>query len=223
VKFVVLDEADTMLDMGFIEDVEFILGRTPGKKQMCLFSATMPQRITELAKKYMVEPERILVDLDEPSVDTLDQHYAVVNHNEKFEFLVALLQKERPESAIVFCRTKRGSSQTGSGPPEEGVRSGSTPWRPQPTPEGSLHERVQERAYRRSCSDGHRQQRHRRLSLGETPSEIAAATGVSKTEVERRVDELYREGYITRGNRLTEKGYEALSREESRVVHERVV
>lgn len=109
VRFVVLDEADTMLDMGFIEAVEFILNRTPDKKQMCLFSATMPHRVTELAKKYMVEPERILVDLNEPTVDTLDQHYAVVSHNEKFEFLVALLQKERPESAIVFCRTKRGA------------------------------------------------------------------------------------------------------------------
>jgi ATP-dependent RNA helicase DeaD len=109
VKFVVLDEADTMLDMGFIEDVEFILGRTPHSKQMCLFSATMPDRIAELAKKYMVEPERILVDRDEPSVDTLDQYYAVVSHYEKFEFLVGLLQKERPESAIVFCRTKHGA------------------------------------------------------------------------------------------------------------------
>jgi ATP-dependent RNA helicase DeaD len=109
VKFVVLDEADTMLDMGFLEDVEFILSRTPKMKQMSLFSATMPHRITELAKKYMANPERILVDMDEPSVDSLDQYYAIVNHNEKFEFLVALLQKERPESAIIFCRTKRGA------------------------------------------------------------------------------------------------------------------
>jgi len=115
VKFVVLDEADTMLDMGFIEDVEFILGHIPNKKQMCLFSATMPHRVTELAKRYMVEPQRILVDLNEPTVDTLNQHYAVVNHDEKFEFLVALLQEERPESAIVFCRTKRGAHRLAIG------------------------------------------------------------------------------------------------------------
>lgn len=109
VKFVVLDEADTMLDMGFIDDVEFILGRTPARKQMCLFSATMPGRITELSRRYMVEPEMILVDSDEPSVDTLEQHFAVVRHQEKFEFLVSLLQRERPTSAIVFCRTKWGA------------------------------------------------------------------------------------------------------------------
>ncbi|MDV3277333.1 MAG: DEAD/DEAH box helicase [Nitrososphaerales archaeon] len=108
-KFVVLDEADTMLDMGFIEDVEFILGCTPEKKQMCLFSATMPYRITELAKKYMNEPEKILIDSDEPSVETLDQYFAVVGQQEKFGFLADLLQKEHPASAIIFCRTKYGA------------------------------------------------------------------------------------------------------------------
>lgn len=109
VKFVVLDEADTMLDMGFIDDVEFILARAPQKKQICLFSATMPYRITELAKKYMENPEKVLVDTDEPSVDTLDQYYAVLGHPEKLDFLVDLLQKEKPSSAIIFCRTKRGA------------------------------------------------------------------------------------------------------------------
>lgn len=108
-KFVVLDEADTMLDMGFIEDVEFILSRTPKQKQMCLFSATMPQRITDLARRYMKDPERIFIDSDEPSVETLDQYYAVLNQREKFSFLTDMLQKERPASTIVFCRTKWGA------------------------------------------------------------------------------------------------------------------
>ena len=114
VKIVVLDEADTMLDMGFIEDVEFILGRTQDRKQMSLFSATMPLRIAELAKRYMTNPERILVDMDEPSVETLDQYFAIVSRNEKFEFLVELLQKERPESTIVFCRTRHGAHRLAS-------------------------------------------------------------------------------------------------------------
>jgi len=111
VRFVVLDEADTMLDMGFIDDVDYILGCIQGKKQVCIFSATMPQKITELSRKYMVDPEKILVDSDEPSVETLDQYYAVVKHDEKLAFLTDLLQKERPASTIIFRRTKHGADR----------------------------------------------------------------------------------------------------------------
>jgi ATP-dependent RNA helicase DeaD len=111
VKFVVLDEADTMLDMGFIDDVDFILGNIPGKKQVCIFSATMPGKITDLSRKYMNDPEKILVDSDEPSVETLDQYYAVLKHDEKLQFLTDLLQKERPASTIIFRRTKRGADK----------------------------------------------------------------------------------------------------------------
>ena len=111
VRFVVLDEADTMLDMGFIDDVDYILGGIRGKRQVCIFSATMPQKITELSRKYMVDPEKFLVDSNEPSVETLDQYYAVVRHDEKLAFLTDLFQKERPASAIVFRRTKRGADR----------------------------------------------------------------------------------------------------------------
>jgi ATP-dependent RNA helicase DeaD len=111
VKFVVLDEADTMLDMGFIDDVDFILGGIRGKRQVCIFSATMPQKITELSRKYMTDPEKIMINSDEPSVETLDQYYAVVRHDEKLEFLIDLLKREHPASAIVFRRTKRGADR----------------------------------------------------------------------------------------------------------------
>jgi ATP-dependent RNA helicase DeaD len=111
VRFVVLDEADTMLDMGFIADVDYILGGIQGKRQLCIFSATMPQKITELSRKYMVDPQKIMVDSDEPSVETLDQYYAVVKHDEKLAFLTDLLQRERPASAIVFRRTKHGADR----------------------------------------------------------------------------------------------------------------
>ena len=100
-----------MLDMGFIEDVDYILSCIPGKKQVCIFSATMPQKITELSRKFMTDPEKIMIDSDEPSVDTLDQYYAVVRHDEKFTFLTDLLQRERPASTIVFRRTKRGADK----------------------------------------------------------------------------------------------------------------
>jgi len=106
VQFVVLDEADTMLDMGFIEDVEYILNHTPSDRQTCLFSATMPERIIQLANRYMRQPKRILVDVDEPSVDTLDQYYTTVQEEDKLSTLLTILEKQRPSSAIVFCATK---------------------------------------------------------------------------------------------------------------------
>ncbi len=109
VRFVVLDEADTMLDMGFIDDVEFILDTMPGKRQMSLFSATMPQRIIALSAKYMRQPERILVDSDEPSVDTLEQYYAVVKDDVKLPVLLSILTRESSSRAMVFCRTKYGA------------------------------------------------------------------------------------------------------------------
>ena len=76
VRFVVIDEADVMLDMGFIDDVDFILASTPDDRQLSLFSATMPRRIIELSQRYMTDPEHILVDENEPTVATLEQFYA---------------------------------------------------------------------------------------------------------------------------------------------------
>ena len=108
-KFVVLDEADTMLDMGFIEDIEFILDSIPQPRQMSLFSATMPQRIMDIAARHMKNPEKILVSADEPSADTLEQFYAVTGYEDKFQTLVDILETERPVSAIVFTRTKYGA------------------------------------------------------------------------------------------------------------------
>ncbi len=106
VKLVVLDEADTMLDLGFIDDVEFILDSIAGERQICIFSAMMPQRIIELSDKYMRSPERILIDSDEPSVDMLEQYFAVVEQDAKLSVLAHLLNSKRPSSAIIFCRTK---------------------------------------------------------------------------------------------------------------------
>jgi ATP-dependent RNA helicase DeaD len=109
VRFVVLDEADTMLDMGFIEDIEFILDSIPEPRQMSLFSATMPRRIMDIAYKYMRNPEKILVSADEPTVDTLEQFYAIMEEERKLDVLLDLLEKEKPASTIIFCRTKYGA------------------------------------------------------------------------------------------------------------------
>ena len=114
-KFVVLDEADTMLEMGFIEDVEYIMDSISGRKQLSLFSATMPSRIIKLSSKYMHNPERILIDSDEPSVDTLDQYYTVVERDDKLPTLLNIMTEEKPSSTIIFCRTRHRTRQLARG------------------------------------------------------------------------------------------------------------
>lgn len=108
-RFVVLDECDRMLDMGFEEDVEYIVERTPAERQTCLFSATVPREVEELARKYTKDPVKIFVDNDDPSVETLRQRYVLAERDGKLGTLVSILQEERPDSTIVFCRTKRGA------------------------------------------------------------------------------------------------------------------
>lgn len=109
VRYVVLDEADRMLDMGFREDIEYILRTLPSKRQTSLFSATMPREIIELSRRYMFNPEKILIDSDEPSVEELEQYYTFADDGDKMSRLVELLKKENPSSAIIFCRTKAGA------------------------------------------------------------------------------------------------------------------
>ena len=109
VRFVVLDEADVMLDMGFIDDVDYILAKTPPGRQMALFSATMPRSIVHLSQRYMADPVRVMVDENEPSAETLEQFYARVERDEKLALLLDILGKENRKSAVVFCRTRHGT------------------------------------------------------------------------------------------------------------------
>jgi len=106
VRTVVLDEADEMLDMGFIEDIETILQETPQTRQTALFSATMPTPIAELARRYMRDPQRITVQAEQMTVPQIRQIYYEVGGRDKFEVLGRLLDFERPTLAIIFCRTK---------------------------------------------------------------------------------------------------------------------
>ena len=97
VKMVVLDEADEMLNMGFIEDIEKILAQTPDEKQTMLFSATMPRRIQSLAERFMHEPELVKVKAKEMTVTNIDQHYVEVHEKQKFDVLCGLLDIQSPE------------------------------------------------------------------------------------------------------------------------------
>jgi ATP-dependent RNA helicase DeaD len=108
VRYAVLDEADEMLDLGFLEDVETILSRCPSGRQTALFSATMPPEITKLAEKRMFDPVTIKVRAAQLTIDTVDQSYIEVSDREKPDALARVLKAEAPEQAIIFARTKIG-------------------------------------------------------------------------------------------------------------------
>ena len=106
VCYVVLDEADEMLDMGFIEDIDTILEETPESRQTALFSATFPPRIQELAERHMRDPQRIVVRQEKLETPLVRQVAYVVPRPYKLEALTRILDLEAPTSAILFCRTR---------------------------------------------------------------------------------------------------------------------
>ncbi len=114
-KFAVLDEADEMLDMGFIDDIETILQETPKEKQTLLFSATMPDEIQRLARKYLNGPQFISVSRDELTVPQIDQIYYEVKEHNKLDGLCRVLDTSNINRAIIFCRTKRGVDELVAG------------------------------------------------------------------------------------------------------------
>ena len=121
-RYVVLDEADEMLDLGFLEDVEAILRRAPMGRQTALFSATVPPEIRRLADTFMHDPVEIKVRAATLTIDTVDQYYVEVPDREKPEALVRVLKDERPEQAIVFVRTKIGVDRLARRLGDAGVR-----------------------------------------------------------------------------------------------------
>ncbi|WP_062350840.1 DEAD/DEAH box helicase [Bacillus kwashiorkori] len=104
---VVLDEADEMLNMGFIDDIEAILEKIPSDRQTLLFSATMPDKIRAIAVKFMKDPKLVKTKAKEMTVPQIDQFFVKVEEREKFDALTRLLDYQSPDLAIVFGRTKR--------------------------------------------------------------------------------------------------------------------
>ncbi|MDX9872339.1 MAG: DEAD/DEAH box helicase, partial [Clostridia bacterium] len=108
VRMVVLDEADEMLDMGFIDDIEMILDKVPGERQALFFSATMPLPIQRLAEKYLKDPHFVTISKENLTVPLIQQNYYEVIMMSKVDALCRILDYENYESVLVFCRTKRG-------------------------------------------------------------------------------------------------------------------
>ena len=105
ITHIVLDEADTMLDMGFIDDIQFILDLAPEDRTMSLFSATMPTEILRLSEEYLNNPKQFLLDADDLSGEGIDQAYLVIKDRDKFKYLIDFIKPTKGQ-CIVFCSTK---------------------------------------------------------------------------------------------------------------------
>lgn len=111
IQTLVLDEADEMLSMGFIEDIESILAKTPGERQTALFSATMPAEIRRLAEAYMRDPQPVTIQSENITVDAIEQRYYLVNTEDRVAALTRLFEMEDITSALIFVRTRAETSE----------------------------------------------------------------------------------------------------------------
>ena len=111
VKMLILDEADEMLDMGFREDIETILNKTPENRQTTFFSATMPKGILDLTRKYQNDPEHVKIVRKEITVSNISQYYIETRNANKLEVLCRLIDVYNPKLSVVFTNTKRGADE----------------------------------------------------------------------------------------------------------------
>jgi ATP-dependent RNA helicase DeaD len=111
IDFVVLDEADRMLDMGFIEDINYILSKVKHKKQLCLFSATILPEIIEISKRYMKNPIHVTVNQNDITLKTIEQMYLITNEKEKYNHLCDLIKQSNNNQMLIFTSTKQKAEE----------------------------------------------------------------------------------------------------------------
>ena len=111
IDFVVLDEADRMLDMGFIEDINYILSKVKHKKQLCLFSATILPEIIDISKRYMKNPIHVTVNQNDITLKTIEQMYLIINEKEKYNHLCNLIKQSNNNQMLIFTSTKRKAEE----------------------------------------------------------------------------------------------------------------
>jgi len=124
VEYLVLDEADTMLDMGFINDIKKIVSKLPTEKQTLLFSATMPDSIHKLAESFLRNPEIIKVNPVSSTVDKIDQEVYYVDKGNKTKLLIEILENNDIKSALIFTRTKHGANHLAEDLERKGIKCG---------------------------------------------------------------------------------------------------
>ena len=111
VRVIVLDEADEMLKMGFVEEVERILGSAPAERQIALFSATMPDEVLRIAKRHLRDPERVEIERPTVTAPDIEQRFLNVSEGQKLEVLTQILELQPAEAVLIFRRTKNGSAE----------------------------------------------------------------------------------------------------------------
>ena len=123
VETLVLDEADEMLNMGFLEDIEKIISQVPENRQTLLFSATMPDAIKKIGVHFMHDPEHVKIKAKEMTADLIDQYYVRAKDYEKFDVMTRLFDVQTPDLAIVFGRTKRRVDELARGLEARGYKA----------------------------------------------------------------------------------------------------